>query len=198
MRKYICIVFIFLFTFTVSAFAVDMYSDVGLDIVKVETSKGDIYLRLFKEKSPVSVKNFLTYVEKGFYDKTIFHRVIDGFMIQGGGFEDGMIQKAVSAPIKNEAKNGLLNFRGTVSMARTNNPNSATSQFFINVVDNSFLNYRNSSNYGYAVFAEVIGGMDVVDKIKNVSTGVVSRFKDVPLDPVYISKASRIRLYEKL
>ncbi|MCE1781799.1 peptidylprolyl isomerase B, partial [Enterobacter hormaechei] len=141
---------------------------------------------------PVTVENFLNYCRNSFYDNTIFHRVINGFMIQGGGFEPGMKQKPTDAAIKNEANNGLKNNRGTLAMARTNDPHSATAQFFINVVDNDFLNFRSErpDGWGYCVFAEVIEGMDVVDKIKGVSTGRSGMHQDVPLEDVIIEKVT--------
>jgi len=155
-------------------------------VVMLETSLGTIELELDAEKAPISVENFLAYVDAGHYDGTIFHRVIPGFMIQGGGFDTSMKQKATRAPIKNEADNGLLNARGTVAMARTNDVNSATSQFFINVVDNGFLNHG-GRDFGYAVFAKVTAGMDVADKIAAVKRGA----QDVPVEQVVIKKASR-------
>jgi len=155
-------------------------------VVVLETSLGTIELELDAEKAPVSVENFLAYVDAGHYDGTLFHRVIPGFMIQGGGFDASMKQKATRAPIKNEADNGLLNARGTVAMARTNDVNSATSQFFINVVDNGFLNHG-GRDFGYAVFAKVTAGMDVADKIAAVKRGA----QDAPVEPVVIKKASR-------
>jgi cyclophilin family peptidyl-prolyl cis-trans isomerase len=158
--------------------------------VKLETSMGDIVIELNEKAAPVTVKNFLTYVEKGFYNGTIFHRVISNFMIQGGGFTQDMIQKKNLPPIVNEASNGLKNDRGTIAMARTQNPNSATSQFFINHRNNNPLNYTGSSNPGYAVFGKVTEGMDVVDKIAAVKTTVRARMKDVPLEPVIINSAS--------
>ncbi|MCE1644697.1 peptidylprolyl isomerase B, partial [Enterobacter hormaechei] len=144
------------------------------------------------DKAPVTVENFLNYCRNSFYDNTIFHRVINGFMIQGGGFEPGMKQKPTDAAIKNEANNGLKNNRGTLAMARTNDPHSATAQFFINVVDNDFLNFRSErpDGWGYCVFAEVIEGMDVVDKIKGVSTGRSGMHQDVPLEDVIIEKVT--------
>jgi len=162
-------------------------------VVVMKTSMGNVEIELFQSKAPVTVKNFLNYVDKGFYDGTIFHRVIGNFMIQGGGFTPGMIQKRTLSPIKNEASNGLSNKRGTVAMARTMDVHSATSQFFINVVDNVFLNYRSSTpdGYGYCVFGRVIKGMDVVDKIKSVQTGNVGYFQDVPLTNVIIKSISR-------
>ena len=142
--------------------------------VTVKTSLGEITIELDEDKAPITVKNFLSYVNDKFYDGTIFHRVIDGFMIQGGGFTPEMTQKPTSPPIKNEAGNGLKNLRGTITMARTSVVDSATSQFFINVADNDFLNHRNESSegFGYAVFGRVTDGMDVVDRIKKVSTTV--------------------------
>lgn len=160
-------------------------------MVKLQTNYGDITLTLFADKAPKTVENFLAYVNEGFYDNTIFHRVIDGFMIQGGGFEPGMAQKAVKAPVNNEANNGVANNKGTIAMARTNDPHSATAQFFINVGDNSFLNFRSESSdgWGYCVFAEVTDGMDVVNKIKTVKTGNAGHHQDVPVEDVVIIKA---------
>ncbi|MHC4271139.1 MAG: peptidylprolyl isomerase [Planctomycetota bacterium] len=164
--------------------------EVTTNTVKLETSMGDITIELNEKAAPVTVKNFLTYVEEGFFDGTIFHRVISNFMIQGGGFTQDMKQKKTHPPIVNEASNGLKNNRGTIAMARTSNPNSATSQFFINHKNNDFLNYSGPANPGYAVFGKVIGGMDVVDKIAAVKTGVSSGMKDVPVEPVTINSAS--------
>ncbi len=164
-------------------------------VVLVKTSMGDLKIQLFQDKAPVSVENFLAYVDAGFYDGTIFHRVIDGFMVQGGGFATDMSKKETRAPIKNEAMNGLSNKQGTVAMARTNIVDSATSQFFINVVDNKFLDHKNGTprDYGYAVFGEVIAGMDVVDKIKAVKTGAKGPFSsDCPLEPVIIQSVRRV------
>lgn len=162
------------------------------EVVVMETNYGPIEITLNKEKAPITVENFLKYVDDKFYDGTIFHRVIDGFMIQGGGFTEDMMQKKPFATIKNEAKNGLLNSRGTLAMARTNVVDSATSQFFINVKDNGFLNHVNDENYGYAVFAEVTKGMDVVDKIKIVETGRSGGHQDVPVKPVKIISVKRM------
>ena len=161
-------------------------------MVTLHTNHGDIVIKTFDDKAPATVANFLEYCRDGFYDNTIFHRVIDGFMIQGGGFEPGMKQKATKAPIKNEANNGLKNTRGTLSMARTNDPHSATAQFFINVVDNDFLNFRSErpDGWGYAVFAEVVDGMNVVDKIKGVSTGRNGMHQDVPREDVIIQRVT--------
>lgn len=160
-------------------------------MVKIHTNYGVITLTLFADKAPITVANFLDYVKEGFYDNTIFHRVIDGFMIQGGGFEPGMDQKESKATIQNEANNGLVNNLGTVAMARTNEPHSATAQFFINVGDNSFLNFRSESTdgWGYCVFAEVSDGMDVVEKIRAVATGNSGYHQDVPVEDVVIQKA---------
>ena len=160
-------------------------------MVKIHTNYGVISLNLFADKAPITVANFLDYVKEGFYDNTIFHRVIDGFMIQGGGFEPGMGQKESKATIQNEANNGLVNNIGTVAMARTNEPHSATAQFFINVGDNSFLNFRSESTdgWGYCVFAEVSEGMDVVEKIRAVATGNSGYHQDVPEEDVIIQKA---------
>ena len=152
---------------------------------------GVITLELDADKAPKSAENFLSYVNKGHYDNTIFHRVIDGFMIQGGGFEPGMTQKPTDAPIDNEANNGLKNDKYTVAMARTQAPHSATAQFFINVVDNDFLNFKSPtpSGWGYAVFGKVVAGTDVVDKIKGVKTGSKGFHQDVPKEAVVIEKA---------
>ena len=160
--------------------------------VRLKTSKGDIVLELNAEKAPVSVANFLGYVNKKHYDGTVFHRVIEGFMIQGGGFKivDGsLVEQETCKGIVNEGKNGLKNDRGTIAMARTSDPNSATAQFFINVVDNGMLNFP--SNGGYAVFGKVVEGMDVVDKIKGVTTRADARLGgDVPVEPITIQSAS--------
>ena len=160
-------------------------------LVKLETSMGDIVLELNPEKAPVTTANFLQYVKDGFYNGTIFHRVINGFMIQGGGFDANMKQKATRAPIKNEADNGLKNEAYTIAMARTMEPNSASAQFFINVADNKMLNHRDKSpqGWGYAVFGKVIKGQEVVDKIKAVATGNRGMYQNVPLKPVTIIKA---------
>jgi peptidyl-prolyl cis-trans isomerase B (cyclophilin B) len=159
--------------------------------VKLTTSMGPITIELDKAKAPVSAENFVKYVESGHYNGTIFHRVIDGFMVQGGGFDKEMRQKATNPPIKNEADNGLKNDKYTVAMARTQVPDSASSQFFINVKDNAFLNHtaKNVQGWGYAVFGKVVEGKDVVDKIQKVPTGSVRGMGDVPLEPVVIEKA---------
>ena len=157
--------------------------------VSLETSLGTIVLELDRAKAPISVENFLQYVRSGHFAGTIFHRVIPGFMIQGGGFDVKMNQKPVGAPIQNEAKNGLKNDKGTIAMARTNDPNSATAQFFINTVKNDFLN-RSPGNDGYAVFGHVVSGMDVVEKIEKVKTANQGMYEKVPVEPVVIVKAT--------
>ena len=158
--------------------------------VKLETSKGDIVIELDAAKAPKTVANFVQYVKTGHYNGTVFHRVIENFMIQGGGFSADMKEKPTGAPIQLESRNGLTNTRGTVAMARTADPNSATAQFFINVKDNDFLNAAASRDgNGYAVFGKVIAGMDVVDKIRAVRTGSKGMFQDVPVEPVLINKA---------
>lgn len=160
-------------------------------MVSLHTNFGVIKLQLDAEKAPNTVANFLSYVNDGFYDNTIFHRVIDNFMIQGGGMEPGMGEKTTKDPIKNEANNGLSNKKGSIAMARTMDPHSATAQFFINVADNDFLNFRSESRdgWGYCVFGEVVEGMDVVEKIKNVETGNNGYHQDVPVEEVIIEKA---------
>jgi cyclophilin family peptidyl-prolyl cis-trans isomerase len=157
--------------------------------INIETSKGSIELELDGAAAPISTKNFVSYVKKGHYDGTIFHRVIPGFMIQGGGFTADMNQKSVDAPIKNEATNGLKNVRGAICMARTNVVDSATSQFFINVKDNDFLNYSGPSNYGYAVFGKVTKGMDVIDAIVSAPTTTKGQHQNVPVEPISIISA---------
>ena len=160
-------------------------------MIKLTTNHGVIGLELNAEKAPKTVANFLAYVEAGHYNNTVFHRVIKNFMIQGGGMEPGMNQKACQAPVENEATNGLKNKRGTVAMARTNDPHSATAQFFINTTDNSFLNHSSPTpqGWGYAVFGKVVSGSEVVDKIKVVATGRKGFHDDVPKEDVVIEKA---------
>jgi peptidyl-prolyl cis-trans isomerase B (cyclophilin B) len=160
-------------------------------MVKLHTNQGEITIDLDEQRAPLTVANFLQYVEDGHYDNTIFHRVIDGFMIQGGGFEPGMKQKATRAPVKNEADNGVKNVAYTVAMARTSEPHSASSQFFINVSDNAFLDHTapTSNGWGYCVFGRVTEGTDVVDRIKGIETGRKGGHQDVPLDDVVIEKA---------
>lgn len=162
--------------------------------VKLETSAGDITLELFDKKAPKTVENFLAYVGDGFYDGTIFHRVIGGFMIQGGGFEPGMLQKPTKDTIENEADNGLGNETGTVAMARTPDPHSASAQFFINVSDNDFLNFKAKSRdgWGYCVFAKVVGGMEVVTSIEASPTTTRSGHQDVPQEDVVINRAVKV------
>lgn len=162
-------------------------------VVLMKTSEGPVKIELWADKAPITVKNFLEYVDDGFFNGTIFHRVIDNFMIQGGGFTPDMKQKQTKAPIKNEAASDVKNDRGTIAMARTNIVDSATAQFFINVKDNDFLNHRDNSQagFGYAVFGKVIDGMDVVDKIKKVQTKSYGPFQDVPATPVVIESITR-------
>ena len=162
-------------------------------VVLMETSMGKIKIELFASEAPVSVNNFLDYTNKGFYNGTIFHRVINGFMIQGGGFTTDFNQKPTNAPIKNEAGNGLKNDRGTIAMARTGDPDSATAQFFINVVNNDGLNRPNPDGFGYAVFGKLIEGMAVVDKIKAVKTGVTMGMPNVPETPVVIKSVTILK-----
>ena len=162
-------------------------------VLMMETSHGAIEIELFEDKAPNTVANFLKYVDDKFYDGTIFHRVINGFMVQGGGFTQNMAEKSTRAPIKNEATNGLSNDVGTLAMARTNDPHSATAQFFINVGDNSSLNHtgQNPSGWGYAVFGKVTQGMHVVNRIKMVKTGSINGYSDVPMDAVIIKSVRR-------
>ncbi len=162
--------------------------------VKMTTSQGDIIISLDAAKAPKTVANFLAYVNDGFFDGTVFHRVIDGFMIQGGGFEPGLKQKPTKAPVENEANNGLKNNKYTLAMARTQDPHSATAQFFINVANNDFLNHTapTAQGWGYAVFGEVVEGKDVVDKMKGVATGNRGMHQNVPTTDVIITKAAVI------
>ena len=159
--------------------------------VMMETSLGKVTLELDAEHAPATVENFLKYVDEGYYDGTVFHRVIDGFMIQGGGFDRELVKRNTHDPIQNEADNGLKNLRGTIAMARTNQPHSATSQFFVNLVDNGFLDFRekNRMGWGYCVFGKVVEGMDVVDKIKGVKTGSRGGHQDVPAEDVVLQRA---------
>jgi peptidyl-prolyl cis-trans isomerase B (cyclophilin B) len=162
-------------------------------VVVMKTSMGSVKIELFQDKAPATVANFLSYVNSGFYNGTIFHRVISSFMIQGGGFTPGMGEKKTLPPVKNEAANGISNTTGTVAMARTMEPQSATAQFFINVADNRFLDYKSATTegFGYCVFGRVVKGMDVVDKIKRVQTGNKGYFQDVPLQDVVIYSISK-------
>ncbi|HZN25549.1 MAG TPA: peptidylprolyl isomerase [Burkholderiales bacterium] len=163
-------------------------------MVRLHTNFGAITLELDAERAPETVANFLNYVKSGFYDNTVFHRVIDGFMIQGGGFERGMKQKPTGSPIKNEADNGLKNEAYTVAMARTSDPHSATAQFFINVADNGFLNHTapTAQGWGYAVFGRVVEGQDVVDRIRKIRTGTRGMHQDVPLEDVIMERAEEV------
>ena len=179
-------------SFTLLMSSVTIADDFSKKRIQLETSEGDIVLELDITRAPLSVLNFMKYVQSGFYDGTIFHRVIENFMIQGGGFTPDMKRKTPNAPILNEADNGLKNVRGTIAMARTNDPHSATAQFFINVTDNSFLDHSSKTprGWGYAVFGHVIKGMNVVDKIRSQRTGPNGPFRsDVPLKTVMIHKA---------
>lgn len=160
--------------------------------VLMKTSLGDMELELFADKAPISVENFLRYVDEGYYNGTIFHRVINSFMIQGGGFNPDMSRKRGHSPIRNEAQNGLKNVRGSIAMARTSDPHSATSQFFINHVDNDKLDYPSFDSWGYAVFGKVTKGMDTVDKIADVYTITRSGMRNVPEEPVVIESVTRI------
>jgi cyclophilin family peptidyl-prolyl cis-trans isomerase len=166
-------------------------------MVIMETSKGTITIELYADKSPVSVENFLWYVDNNFYDGLVFHRVIPNFMIQGGGFTKDMTKKKTNPPIKNEANNGAKNMRGTLAMARTQDINSATAQFFINLKNNDFLNYQSPSQYGYAVFGKVVEGMDVVDAIAAVKTVTKGQYNDVPSTSITIEKAYRMEAASK-
>lgn len=160
--------------------------------ILMQTSMGNIEIELDTKNAPITTKNFLEYVNSGYYDGLVFHRVIPNFMIQGGGADDKLNFEATNPPIKNEAKNDLRNDRGTIAMARTSSVDSATSQFFINVVDNNFLNYKSADDYGYAVFGKVTDGMDVVDQIVNVKTTRRGPHQNVPMEPVYITKVTVI------
>ncbi|MBW7898050.1 Peptidyl-prolyl cis-trans isomerase cyp18 [Candidatus Brocadiaceae bacterium B188] len=187
MKKIIGILVIILFYFTQLVWA----NSSNLR-VRLETNKGTIVLDLDQKAAPKTVANFLCYVSNGFYNDTIFHRVIKDFMIQGGGFTSDMHQKSTQAPIENEADNGLSNLRGTIAMARTMDPHSATAQFFINTADNTFLDHKgkNSQGWGYCVFGKVVEGMNVVDAIENLPTITKSGFEDVPSSPVIIKRAN--------
>jgi peptidyl-prolyl cis-trans isomerase A (cyclophilin A) len=159
-------------------------------MIRFETTHGDFSIELFEKEAPLSVANFLKYIDSGFFDGTIFHRIVPGFVIQGGGFTEDMTQKRTNPPVKNEADNGLKNLRGTLSMARTNDINSATSQFFVNLKDNDFLDHTRG-NFGYAVFAKVTDGMDVIDKIAAAETGRKRGFDDVPVEAVIMKNVRR-------
>ena len=184
--KYILKLF---FIFLLSFLSINVFAEKNVQFV-INTSKGNIVIETYPEKAPITVKNFESYVNKGFYNATIFHRVIDGFMIQGGGFTKDMSQKQTDAPIKNEADNGLKNEKYSVAMARTQDPDSASSQFFINVNDNNFLDFPGQDGAGYCVFGKVIEGQDVVDKLAKVPTGSANGHQDVPNENVIIEEAS--------
>ncbi|MEQ1531668.1 MAG: peptidylprolyl isomerase [Methylococcales bacterium] len=187
----ILLLFTMLFLTTTTSFATEKKMSESPTKIKLTTNLGAVVVQLNPDKAPVSSANFLTYVKEGFYNGTIFHRVIPGFMAQGGGFDTDFNQKPVHAPIKNEADNGLPNNRGTLAMARTNDPNSATAQFFINYKDNGFLNHTSPtpSGWGYAVFAQVVEGMDVVDAMAKEATGNRGGHQDVPKTNIVIEKA---------
>ena len=189
MRK--TLVYLILFLITTLSFATEKNMSNTHTKIKLNTTLGDIVIQLEDEKAPISAANFIAYVKQGFYNGTIFHRVIPGFMAQGGGFDTSFSQKATNAPIKNEADNGLKNKRGTLAMARTNDPHSATAQFFINYKDNSFLDHTGPtpSGWGYAVFGEVIEGMDVVGSMAKQATGNKGGHQDVPKSDIVIEKA---------
>ena len=190
LKRFICALFLGLFL-AGGAFAADAKNPV----LVIETNQGTVKVELFRKEAPISTKNFLDYAKSGFYEGTVFHRVIPGFMIQGGGFTKEMVQKETQAPIKNEAANGLRNERGTLAMARTGVVDSATAQFFINVANNEFLNHRpgGPQSYGYAVFGKVIEGMDVVDKIAATPTGRTKGFGDVPVTPIVIKSVKQVK-----
>ena len=181
--KYILKLF---FIFLLSSTSINIYAEKNIQFV-INTSKGNIVIETYPGKAPLTVQNFESYVNEGFYNGTIFHRVIDGFMIQGGGFTKDMSKKETDAPIKNEADNGLKNLKYSIAMARTSIPDSATSQFFINIKDNDFLDYTGQSSPGYCVFGKVIEGQDVVDKIANLKTRVKNGMGDVPIKTVKIN-----------
>lgn len=188
------LVYLMLFLFSTLSFATENKMSNTHSKVKLTTSLGDVVIQLEDEKAPLSAANFLAYVKQGFYSGTIFHRVIPGFMAQGGGFDSSFKQKETNAPIKNEADNGLKNKRGTLAMARTNDPHSATAQFFINYKDNSFLDHTSPSpsGWGYAVFGEVVEGMDVIDAMAKQATGNRGPHQDVPKTDIVIDKAEVI------
>lgn len=182
----------FLFSILLLGLVPESFAGPSNPKVRLETDKGDIVLELDQRSAPRTVENFLAYVNAGFFDGTIFHRVIKGFMIQGGGLTEDMETKPTNSPIPNEADNGLKNVRGSIAMARTQDPNSATSQFFINTVDNAFLDHKGKSvqGWGYCVFGKVIEGLDVVDAIENLPTTARAGHSDVPADPVFIKRAT--------
>jgi len=197
MRKYI-VLFFLCFAFLVVLTPIDGFcksAPSGHVLVLMKTSMGDVKIDLNSAKAPISVKNFMQYVDSGFYNGTIFHRVIPGFMVQGGGFKSGLRKKRAGSPIRNEAGNGLTNDVGTIAMARTSAPDSATAQFFINVNNNTSLNHRsnNPSGYGYAVFGKVVSGMDVINRIVMARTTTRSGYRNVPVDDIVIKSVSKIK-----
>jgi cyclophilin family peptidyl-prolyl cis-trans isomerase len=161
-------------------------------MIRFETTLGEFTVELFEKEAPITVANFLKYIDDGFFDGTVFHRIVPGFVIQGGGFTEDMTQKRTQPPIQNEADNGVKNARGSLSMARTNDINSATSQFFVNLKDNDFLDHKGRGNFGYAVFGRVTQGMEVIDKIAAVETGRRRGHDDVPLEPVIMTSVRRL------
>ena len=181
----------FILSLLLMGFANNSFAETANPKVRIETDKGTLVIELDSQKAPKTVENFINYVRSGFYEGTIFHRVIKGFMIQGGGLTEDMRPKQTSAPIPNEADNGLKNLRGTIAMARTQDPHSATSQFFINTVDNAFLDHKGKSlqGWGYCVFGRVVEGLDVVDAIENLQTASRAGHQDVPVTPVFITGA---------
>lgn len=190
MTRFKCLALsVFLLSFSLLSFAAEPVK------IKMVTNKGDIYLELYPDKAPDTVKNFIHYADNNFYNKTIFHRVIDGFMIQGGGYTNAQDRKKALSPIKNEADNGLKNDRGTLAMARTRDPHSATTQFFINLKNNDFLNFtrKTMNGWGYTVFGKVTKGMDVVDKIAKVKITQTAGQPSIPVDPVYIEDVDVIQ-----
>lgn len=198
MHRLVSVIFValMLLSFGVNAFAAEEKAKTPVNpVVVIKTSLGEIRVELFEDKAPATVKNFLRYADEKFYDGTVFHRVIDDFMIQGGGFGPDMRKKDTHEPIKNEASAELKNDRGTIAMARTNIVDSATAQFFINVKDNAFLNHKDNTpqGFGYAVFGKVIEGMDVVDKIKKVETTNMGSYQNVPKNPVVIESVTRLK-----
>ena len=183
---------IFMIALMISLTTVIGVADEKKVLVELNTNLGSIVVELYPKKARATVKNFLEYVDSGFYDGTIFHRVIDGFMIQGGGFDQTMTKKTTDRPIMNESNNGLSNVFGTIAMARTRDPHSATAQFYINVANNVFLNYKNEQDPGYCVFGRVLEGINVVQKIKKVPVGNFDQYQNVPEEPVIILRIQRV------
>lgn len=193
MKRYLVLgICIYLFNFVGANESIVRYENVDNPKVEMSTSLGVVVIELYKKEAPNTVKNFLEYVDSGFYDETIFHRVIDGFMIQGGGFEEGMVQKKTNDPIMNESNNGLSNVVGTIAMARTRDPHSATAQFFINVANNVYLNYKSEKDPGYCVFGRIVDGMSIVQKIKGVEVSYYDQYQNVPVIPVVIKRVRRV------